>query len=405
MFNIIEKNLQVKFPTRQHMHVLSCQIPNFLGKRKGVYHLADQEQNWRTICSITDQIAEDQKVLKKADFIFFPESVLPLQHLPELLERLDQIQCNTVVTIGLGPITLGDYKELLQQFSEENQEALTTVLDDINAGDIETLPVNCCTIIVKEDDGRQRVFFEAKSHPFSGEETLDSDHYLYRGKIFPFFRCQPSCYNFMTLICLDYAYRDIYQSNINVIINKANQLFFETRQKLDLLAVIECNPKPEHSAFGDVARGFYGEYLTRAPGVSDTVTLFCNTSEDTVAPDSTPSASYGHSSILLHKSHKLKPTQMAEYSIDDFGGRPLGRLRFSSKTRLHYFSLPFFHELDPRSTRIPLKIHAIFKPEKEGWKQITSDELATPLENCTKKPRQNRPKEINGLPTLRINRD
>jgi len=384
MFKIIEKNLQIKFPTRQHMHVLSCQIPNFLGREKLVYHLTNPERNWQTISSIIDLLTESQETSRKADFVFFPESVLPLQNLPETLEKLDKVRCNTIVTIGLGPITLGDYKKLLQQFSNDNQEALASVLDDLNSGDIVNLPVNCCTTIVKEDDGRQRVFFEAKSHPFSGEETFDSDHYLYRGKIFPFFRCQPSCYNFMTLICLDYAYRDIYQSNINVIINKANQLFFETRQKLDLLAVIESNPKPEHSAFGDVARGFYGEYLTRAPGVSDTVTLFCNTSNETIAPDSTPHSTYGHSSILLHKSHKLKPTQMAEYLIDDFDGRPLGRLRFNSATRLHYFSLPFFHELDPRSTRLPLKIHSIFRPEKESWRQLTSDELAKPLEKISK---------------------
>ena len=53
----------------------------------------------------------------------------------------------------------------------------------------------------------------------------------------------------MTLVCLDYVYRDLYQSNISTIIEKANELFFQTRQRLDLLAVIECNPKPEHRPF------------------------------------------------------------------------------------------------------------------------------------------------------------
>jgi len=376
MFQIIEKKLLIDFPTRRHLHVLSCQIPNYLEREKLIYRLANPEQNWQTISSIIDLIIEGQGNLKKINFIFFPESVLPLHDLPEMLERLNQVRLNTITTIGLGPISLGNYLKLLQQFSGDNQEALASVREDLDTGDIETLPVNCCATIVKENDGNQRVFFAAKSHPFGGEETLDSDHYLYRGKIFPFFRCQPSCFNFMTLICLDYAYRDIYQSNISVVIEKANQLFFETRQKLDLLAVIECNPKPDHSAFGDVARGFYGEYLARAPGVSDTVTLFCNTSEETISPDHTPELSYGHSSVLIHKNHKLKPIQMSEYSIDNFNGRPLGRLRFNAATQLHYFSLPFFHELDPRSTRTPLKVHAIFRPEKEKWIRINSDELA-----------------------------
>ena len=383
MFQIVEKKLLIKFPLRRHLHVLSCQIPNTLDRRKLVYHLADPESNWQTICSIFDLVIGGQGNLKKINFIFFPEAILPYQHLSKALSRLNDFRPNTVSVIGLGPVTLGVYKNLLQQFDSDNQEALASVVEDLDSGDIETLPVNCCMIVVKESDGKQRVFFEAKSHPFGGEETLDSDHYLYRGKIFPFFRCQPSCYNFMALICLDYAYRDIYQSNINVIIEKANQLFFETRQKLDLLAVIECNPKPEHCAFGDVARGFYGEYLARSPGINDTVTLFCNSSEDTSSPDCPSNVSYGHSSVLIHKNHKLRPIQMAEYSIDDFEGRPLGRLRFGAATRLHYFSLPFFHELDPRSTRTPLKVHAIFRPDQDGWVRINSDELANNTQKTT----------------------
>ncbi len=377
MFQIVEKKLLIKFPLRRHLHVLSCQIPNILDRRKLVYHLAEPDKNWQTISSIIDLVILGQGNLKKINFIFFPEAILPFQYLPEALTMLNDIRPNTVCVIGIGPMTLGDYKKLLQQFDIDNQEALDSVNEDLDSGDIETLPVNCCMVVVKESDGRQRVFFEAKSHPFGGEETLDSDHYLYRGKIFPFFRCQPSCYNFMVLICLDYAYRDIYQSNINVIIEKANQLFFETRQKLDLLAVIECNPKPEHRAFGDVARGFYGEYLARAPGINDTVTAFCNSSEDTVSPDCASDTCYGHSSVLIHKNHKLRPIEMDEYSIDDFDGLPLGRLRFGTATRLHYFSLPFFHELDPRSTRTPLKVHAVFRADQGGWERINSDELAS----------------------------
>ena len=384
MFQIVEKELLIKFPLMRHLHVLSCQIPNNLDRRDFIYHLADPEGNWKTICSILDLVISGPGNLKKINFIFFPESSLPFSRVPEALDKLDNFRPNTVCVIGLGPITLGDYKNLLQQFDSDNEEALTSVIEDLDSGAIESLPVNCCMISVKEDDGRQRVFFEAKSHPFVGEETLDSDHYLYRGKIFPFFRCKLSCYNFMALICLDYAYRDIYQSNINVIIEKSNQLFFETRQKLNLLAVIACNPKPEHHAFGDVARGFYGEYLARSPGIDDTVTLFCNSSEDTISPDCGPNTHYGHSSVLIHKNHKLRPIQMAEYLIDDYGGRPLGRLRFGTTTRLHYFSLPFFHELDPRSTRTPLKVHAVFRPDQEGWYRINRDELTSNSQSLAK---------------------
>ncbi|MGK2945920.1 MAG: hypothetical protein ACSLFC_14430 [Desulfuromonadales bacterium] len=375
MFQIVEKKLLLRFPLRQHLHALTCQIPTSLERHNQVYRLANPERNWQTIESVMRLAIAGHGNLKKANFLFFPESTLPLNHLRDALDLIDVMHPNTVTIIGLGPINLGDYRELLQGFAADNRETLDSVLEDINTGDVETLPVNCCMVAVKEDDGRLRVFFEAKSHPFVGEETLDSDHYLYRGKIFPLFRCQPSCFNFMALICIDYAYRDLYQSNINVIIEKANQLFYETRQRLDLLAVIECNPKPEHSAFGDVANGFYGEYLARTPGVSDTVTLFCNSSDETLCAGSPPGANFGHSSVLIHKNHKLKPIDRAEYSTDDFAGRPVCRLRFGAATRLYYFSLPFFHELDPRATRTPIKVHAVFRAEQGHWIRLTSDEL------------------------------
>jgi hypothetical protein len=379
MFQIVEKKLLIQFPLRQHLHVLACQIPNTLERHNLVYRLAKPEQNWRTIQSIMLMVVEGHGNLKKTNFLFFPESSLPFANLDDALALLERMRPDTVTVLGLGPITLADYRSLLQRYAVDNREALESVLADLDAGDVETLPVNSCLIAVKEDDGNLRIFFEAKSHPFVGEENIDSDHYLYRGKVFPLFRCQPSCFNFMALICLDYAYRDLYQSNISVIIERANQLFFETRQELDLLAVIECNPKPEHHAFGDVVNGFYGEYLARAPGVNDTVTLFCNCSEETSCPGSPPGSGFGRSSAIMHKSHKLSSVHMAEYSTDDFGGRPVCRLRFGTATRLYYFSLPFFHALDPRATRTPIKVHAIFRPEQNHWVRMSGDELTRGL--------------------------
>jgi hypothetical protein len=355
--------------------VLSCQIPNDLERRNLLYRLVNPAKNWRTIESILQLVIEGKGNLKKLNFLFFPETCLPFENLTQALDLLDQMRSNTVTVMGLGPIDLATYRDLLQSFAEDNREALQSVLEDIDSSDIESLPVNSCLVAVKEQDGRMRVFFEAKSHPFVGEENLDSDHNLYRGKIFSLFRCNPSCFNFMALICLDYAYRDLYQSNISVIIEKANQLFFETRQRLDLLAVIQCNPKPEHSAFRDVANGFYGEYLERTPGVNDTVTLFCNASRETECTGCHAGSSFGHSSVLLNKNHKIEQIDMVEYSTDNFGGLPLCRLRFGAETRLFYFNLPFFHELDPRTTRTAIKIHSVFQPNQDGWVRISSDEV------------------------------
>ncbi|MBE9485690.1 MAG: hypothetical protein IMY82_00800, partial [Chloroflexi bacterium] len=277
---------------------------------------------------------------------------------------------------GVDHIPLAKYREVLERYADDNAEVLDSVIKDLDSGDIDEIPTNWGITAVKEADGRLRIFIQAKSHPFVGEEHLDSQHDLYRGKVFPLFRCQPNCFNFMPLICLDYVYRDLYQSNINIIIEKSNQLFFHSRQRLDLLMVLECNPKPEHPAFRDVINGFYGEYLAYTPGVKDTITVFCNTSEETSGVLNGEALSFGHSAVIIHKSHKLTMTDGEEYQTDNFDGLPVCRLRFGSKTRLYYFNLPMFHELDPRTTRAPLKLHAIFKASNNGWQRIEEDKSA-----------------------------
>jgi hypothetical protein len=307
---------------------------------------------------------------------------LPADRVDDTIEFIrTAFRPNTVTIIGVEHVPLAHFHRVLEQFPEDNSEILESVLADLDAGDVEQIPVNWCLIAVKETDGRLRVFLEAKSHPFVGEENLDSFHDLYRGKIFPLFRCHPSCFNFMALICLDYVFRDLYHSNISTIIDKANDLFFQTRQRLDLLAVIECNPKPEHHAFRDVVNGFYGEYLAYTPGVRDTTTIFCNTSGESRCDGLKGEVTFGHSAVVIHKNHKMEKVHLAEFATDDYDGLPVCRLRFGRDSRLYYFNLPLFHELDPRTTRVPLKIHSIFRLSRnDGWVRMAGDELVRGVE-------------------------
>ncbi|MEJ2201585.1 MAG: hypothetical protein P8X63_11330 [Desulfuromonadaceae bacterium] len=53
---------------------------------------------------------------------------------------------------------------------------------------------------------------------------------------------------------------------------------------------------------------------------------------------------------------------------------PVCRLRFDAATRRYYFNLPFFHELDPRATRTAINVHAVFRPDRDGWYRRRSDE-------------------------------
>lgn len=364
MFKIVEKQINVNLPLDHHLHTMVCQIPNYLDG-------SNVDKKWAQLKSILELMAAGEGNLKKCHFLLFPETSIPAAYVAQTLDFIAaNFRPNMITVFGVEHIPLASYRDFLQRYPEDNAEVLASVNRDLEAGDIDEIPTNCCITAVKEDSGKLRVFAQAKSHPFVGEEQLDWQHDLYRGKVFPLFHCQPNCFNFMSLICLDYVYRDLYQSNINAIIEHANQMFFRSRQRLDLLLVVECNPKPEHSAFRDVVNGFYGEYLAYTPGVKDTITVFCNTSSATSGVTFEPNWSFGHSAVVIHKSHKMTPANSAEYQADDFGGLPVYRLRFGADTRLYYFNLPMFHELDPRTTRVPLKIHGIFESTAEGWQRL-----------------------------------
>jgi len=145
---------------------------------------------------------------------------------------------------------------------------------------------------------------------------------------------------------------------------------------LDALFVIQCNPKPEHRAYRDVLSGFYGEYLEDMPGVRETVTVFGNASDETCLEDQPALRGFGHSSVVIHRGHRLSHVEFGEFATDNFAGAPVCRLRFGSSTRLLYFNLPQQRELDPRTSRVPLKVHAIMSPDEAvTWRKITAAEL------------------------------
>ncbi len=372
MFRIVEHKVHLEFPLGHHLHCMICQIPNRLVKHDYICQIEDPQPKWVMIQSILDLIADRDNGLRKLHFLLFPEACLPYQQIDEMLAELDSsLPPNSVVICGIEHIKLHTYLELLRRYPEDNAEVLKSVEEDMAAAEIKDIPVNCCFTAIRENDGRLRVFFQAKSHPFFGEETIDPFHDLYRGKVFPLFRCHPTGFNFMPVICLDYIYRDLYQSNISTIIEHANQLFYQTRQRLDLLCVLQCNPKPEHQAFRDVVNGFYGEYLAYTPGVRDTITVFTNSSTETSGFGHSNKHCFGHSMVVVHQNHRLAPVQTGEFFSDDYNGLPVCRLRFGTATRLYYFNLPLFHELDPRTTRYPLKLHAIYEPEGQSWQRLS----------------------------------
>jgi len=377
LIQIIDKKVNLEFPLGHHLHCLIAQIPNHLRRSESGFALADPDRKWDQVRSVLDLVAAGEGNLKKLHFLMFPETSIPFARFDEMLALIEKgFLPNTVTMFGVEHVRLKTYRELLERFRDDNGEAIEFVDRDIDSGDVLETPVNWCCIAVKEATGKLRVFLEAKTHPFSGEEFLDKFHDLYRGRHFYLFRSRPACFNFMALICLDYLYRDLYSSNIKQIVDRANQLFFDTRQALDAMFVIQCNPKPEHRAYREVISGFYGEYLEDTPGVRETITVFGNASEETRLEDVAIEGEFGHSFVVINRHHKLVNVQLSEFATDDFGGAPVCRLRFGPGTRLYYFNLPLHHELDPRTSRVPLKVHSILRWSADGgWVRVSGEEM------------------------------
>ena len=378
MIRIIDTEVNLEFPLGHHLHCLIAQIPNRLRRGEGGFVVTDPDEKWGQIRSILDLVSAGEGNLKKLHFLMLPETSVPLCRFDDMLDAIrDGFRPNTVTMFGVEHVRLREYRAFLERFREDNGEAIELVDRDIDAGDVLEMPVNWCCIAVKEATGKLRIFLEAKSHPFHGEEFLDSFHDLYRGRHAYLLLSHPSCFNFMVLICLDYLYRDLYHSNIKQVIDHANNLYFTTRQGLDTLFVIQSNPKPEHRVYQEVITGFYGEFLEDTPGVRETVTIFGNCSDESRIEEASIPGTFGHSFIVINRHHKLAGVSTAEYVTDDFSGAPVCRLRFGSGTRLFYFNLPLQHDLDPRTSRVPLKVHSIMRWTGERtWSKVSGEELA-----------------------------
>ena len=375
MLRIVEHKVDLKVPVGEGIHVLIAQIPNHLELKGRFYRIADPDRQRKVFLSILDMAARLPEE-ERLNFVILPESTLPFEGFDEAVEAIgSRIPENAAVIFGLEHISLKQYRELLERFSEDNAEVLETVSTE-SREDQESKPANVCVTAVREVGGRTRLFFFAKTHPFAGEETLDHLFDLYRGKAFLLFSCREAPFNFMPLVCFDLVYRDLHHSNVMAIIEKANEVYFNRHQNLDLLAVIQCNPKPEHRAFRDVVTGFYGEHLFKTPGTVDTLTVFANSSSETELEGVSGPEAFGHSSVVCAARHKLPRIKLSEFMTDDFSGSPVSRLRFNQGTRLYTCRLFPYHEVDPRSSRVAIKVTGVYRPlSPGGWERMSGEEL------------------------------
>ncbi len=174
VMQIVEKEVNLAFPLGHHLHCLVAQIPNHLRRSESGWAQAEPDRKWDQVRSILELVAAGKGNLKKLSFLMLPEAAVPFDRFDELLTFVDKkFRPNTVTMCGVEQVRLKTYRALLERFREDNREAIELVDLDIDSGDVLEIPVNWCCTAIKEATGRLRVFLEAKSHPFSGEELLD----------------------------------------------------------------------------------------------------------------------------------------------------------------------------------------------------------------------------------------
>ncbi|HSB67809.1 MAG TPA: hypothetical protein VLT62_00555 [Candidatus Methylomirabilis sp.] len=376
MVELIEKSVSLLPPAGDRLCMLLAQIPSRLRLRNSFYRLADPEAQWAMVEQILRMVARGEDGLDRATFLLFPEVSVPWPHRDDLLSIVrEEFPPNTVTIAGFEHISLRQFWQLLAEYHADNAEAHLLTAEGMNQAEAER-PVNWCLVAVKDAQGTLRCFVEAKTHPFFGEEFLDRPRDLYRGRYLYLIRSRLSPLGFLVLICLDYIQRDRHGSNLLAIIHRANEIYYRERLPLDLLFVIQCNPKPEHPVFRDTAVGFYGEHLMFTPGVRDATTVLLNTSSETrIEGVPEERGGFGHSAVLVHRDRRLPATSVAEYSTDDLGGGPVSRLRFGGETRLYHLDLSLFHERDVRTSRSPIKILSIHGHRDGRWHKLEGEEI------------------------------
>lgn len=376
MVELIEKSIPIRLPVEERISMLLAQIPSRLRFRNYFYQLVDPQAQWAGVEQVLRMVAHGEDHLERATFLVFPEVSVPFEHKDDFLAIIEKdFRPNTVTIAGFEHITLRQFWQLLAEYDPDNAEAHRLTVAGMNQAEAGR-PVNWCLVAVKDDQGDLHCYVEAKTHPFFGEEFLDQPRDLYRGQYIYLFRSLHAPLSFVVLICLDYIYRDRHGSNILTIIRKANEIYYRERQTLDLLFVIQCNPKPEHPVFLDTAVGFYGEHLIFTPGVKNATTVLLNSSAEThIDGVADERGGFGHSALLVHKGRRLPATSVAEYSTDQLSGGPVSRLRFGGETRLYHLDLSLVHQRDPRTSRSPIKILSVYGRRGGEWRKLEGEEI------------------------------
>jgi hypothetical protein len=215
-----------------------------------------------------------------SQFVVFPEFSMPLDMVPEtdLAMSAAGWPLNSVFASGLAPVSVAEFRALA---AHENVVAAPAIPQDTAAQF-----VNCCSIWFKRSDGTLKKVLQAKLKPSRPEQATQGMHagdtvYLLRSDLI----------NFLFLICFDCI-----ALKIGDFVAALTENVHDGESKnLQLLTVLEHNPRPEHKDFLDFAERLMMPGTSKLSTGLNTAVAFANTAH--ARPGRTVSEDFGRSAI------------------------------------------------------------------------------------------------------------
>src|SRR5690242_10367199 len=102
MVRILDTPVNLEIPLGHHLHCLVAQLPVRLLRAEHAYAVAHREEQWETIRSVLDLVAEGDQNLKKMHILLLPESAVPFERFEEALALVQRrFRRNTVTVFGV----------------------------------------------------------------------------------------------------------------------------------------------------------------------------------------------------------------------------------------------------------------------------------------------------------------
>ena len=273
---------------------------------------------------------------------------------------------DSIVIAGIDGLNVEEYRQLCNLPS--------TVVDEKNDPSKlgETEWVNCGITWTKSSDGAVTKYIQPKIMPSWPEDAVVAEQMFQGRTVFLFtanFANQTEC-QFMTLICFDWIGAAAGKFLLWEILKTADDDAKPNRKDINLLFVLQHNPKPNHAIFLEHARRYFDEQ-NQFPFVPRThcAVLFANTAG---GPKPGKYPTYGSSSIIFSRvapydSRACPPSNAVITNklrnSDSLGGCKDALLReCGSCIHSIRLTLPQFINLGPAERILPIttaEVHAI----------------------------------------------